>query len=358
MKIHFSGEVEELQTAIDYLAKKHGFSFENGGIEIVIKKQNNGGYIILKKEQSWQITYGIIPDFCRAMCILIDGIKSGKKELDTFVDRKIKRCGIMEDVSRNAVLRVEAAKDIIARIACMGMNTFMLYMEDVYKIRDCKYFGYMRGAYSEDELKEIDDYAQNFGVEVVACIQTLAHLSSTLRWPYAKGMRDNMDVLLVGEKKTYDFIDRMVQTISCSLRSRRIHIGMDEAWGLGDGNYKQKHGEVDKLKILEMHLEEVTKITNKYEMEPIMWCDMYFRIASKTRQYYDMDVQMPDNISDTIPENITMAYWDYYNTDINVYRAMIRKLKQMNRKTAFFGGLWTWNGVSVNYDITFRTTQT
>ncbi len=33
------------------------------------------------------------------------------------------------------------------------------------------------------------------GIEVVPCIQTLAHLKQTLRWPYGEGMKDTQDVL-------------------------------------------------------------------------------------------------------------------------------------------------------------------
>jgi hypothetical protein len=34
-----------------------------------------------------------------------------------------------------------------------------------------------------EELKEIDVYAQKCGMEVIPCIQTLAHLNQIFRWP-------------------------------------------------------------------------------------------------------------------------------------------------------------------------------
>lgn len=357
MKLLLMGDIFEVNSCVSHLQDKMDINITEDGIKVLVSKKGSGGLQVKKDNNGYSIAYGIIPDFCRALCILIDKIKNEDGDFEINEDRKIERCGIMADVSRNAVLKVSAVKDIISRIARMGMNTFMLYMEDVYKIEGYEYFGYMRGAYSQDELKEIDAYAKDFGIEVVASIQTLAHLTSTLRWPYANGMKDTADVLLVGEQKTYEFIDKMIGAISGGLSSSRIHIGMDEAWGLGTGVYKRKHGDVDRFKIMENHLNKVVEIANKYGKEPIMWSDMFFRIGSKTGMYYDTEAEMPENISELIPKGITMAYWDYYNSDINVYNSMIKNHQKMGRNIAFFGGIWTWNGMAINYDKTFRTTQ-
>jgi hypothetical protein len=61
----------------------------------------------------------------------------------------------MFDVSRNAVLSVKTIKQILRKMAFMGLNTVMLYTEDTYQVEGYPYFGYMRGAYTQDELKEI-----------------------------------------------------------------------------------------------------------------------------------------------------------------------------------------------------------
>ena len=84
----------------------------------------------------------------------------------------------MADCSRNAVLNVASAKQMIEVLALMGYSTFELYMEDTYQIEGQPYFGYFRGAYSAEELQEIEAYAQQFDMTFVPCIQTLAHLSA------------------------------------------------------------------------------------------------------------------------------------------------------------------------------------
>ena len=79
-------------------------------------------------------------------------------------------------------VKKEAVFRLLDRTAALGMNLFMLYTEDLYTLEDYPYFGYLRGRYTSEELRAIDDYAMELGVEVVPCIQTLAHLGSFLQW--------------------------------------------------------------------------------------------------------------------------------------------------------------------------------
>lgn len=83
----------------------------------------------------------------------------------------------------------------------------MLYTEDTYELKDYPYFGYMRGRFTEKELNECEQYAELFGIEIVPCIQTLAHLNAVLKWPAFWEYRDINDILLAGEEnlRTYRF---------------------------------------------------------------------------------------------------------------------------------------------------------
>lgn len=89
----------------------------------------------------------------------------------------------MLDCSRNAVFTVEKVKSVIRTLAKMGMNVLMLYTEDTYEVPGEPYFGSYRGRYTKAEIQEMDAYASMFGIELVPCIQTLAHLHNALKWP-------------------------------------------------------------------------------------------------------------------------------------------------------------------------------
>ena len=164
----------------------------------------------------------------------------------------------------------------------MGYNTVQLYTEDTYEADGEPYFGYLRGRYSKAELKELDAYARGIGIELVPCIQTLAHLGGITRWAEYGGITDIGDILLAGEERTYELIEHMFRTCAECFTSRRINIGMDEAHMLGLGAYLDKHGYKDRFSILSEHLRRVCEIADKYGFKPMMWSDMFFRLASIT----------------------------------------------------------------------------
>ena len=64
------------------------------------------------------------------------------------------------------------------------------------------------------------------GVELIPCIQTLAHLSTALKWGYADKIKDNKDVLLIGETETYDFYDGSFY-VWCNTREVAIEVSFD-----------------------------------------------------------------------------------------------------------------------------------
>ena len=111
----------------------------------------------------------------------------------------------MADDSRNSVMTVKSTKQLIRYLALAGYDSLMLYTEDTFDLPGYPYFGHMRGRYTEAELKEIDDYADLFGIEVIPCIQTLAHLSTALRWPDFDGFKDTEHILMVGDERTYAY---------------------------------------------------------------------------------------------------------------------------------------------------------
>ena len=156
--------------------------------------------------------------------------------------RHIASCGMMLDMSRGGVMTVEAVQQLIDAHAALGLNLMMLYTEDTYTVPEAPYLGYLRGRYTEAELRALDDYAASSGVELVPCIQTLGHLEQFLQWEVNREIRDNASVLMADEPKTYEWIRSALTAIRRCFRSRRIHIGMDEAHGVGLGRYYQIHG--------------------------------------------------------------------------------------------------------------------
>lgn len=82
--------------------------------------------------------------------------------------------GLMLDCSRNAVMTISMIKKFIDIMKKMGYTSLQLYTEDTYEVEKEPMFGYLRGKYTKDELKEIDAYAKSRSVELIPCVQVRA----------------------------------------------------------------------------------------------------------------------------------------------------------------------------------------
>lgn len=289
----------------------------------------------------------------RGVFLLSRAVKENRKELNTRQERHFASCGAMLDLSRNAVMTVEGVKRWIDHQAAIGLNLLMLYTEDTYTIPEYPYFGYLRGRYTGAELKSIDAYATERGVELIPCVQTLGHMRQFLQWPASWTLRDQPDILLIDSEETYQFLDAMLASLSACFSSRRIHIGMDEAHGVGLGRYLLEHGYTDRFELLTRHLNRVVELCKKYGFQPMMWSDMFFRLGSRTNEYYDLDNHIPDQVIASLPD-VEQVYWDYYHTEEKVYDRMMAEHSRMGR-TVFAGGVWTWSGFLPDREKTIRT---
>ena len=302
---------------------------------------------------SAQITAEDMAALHRGVFLLSRAVREKQQELNLSQTRHFAHCGAMLDLSRNAVMTVEGVKRWIDHQAALGLNLLMLYTEDTYTIPEYPYFGYLRGRYSQAELKAIDEYAAQHGVEMIPCIQTLGHLRQFLQWPSSWPLRDQPDILLIDDEKTYQFLDAALASLASCFRSRRIHIGMDEAHGVGLGRYLLQHGYTDRFELLTRHLSRVVELCGKYGFRPMMWSDMFFRLGSATNDYYDLENHIPDSVIASLPP-VEQAYWDYYHTDEIFYDRMLEEHSRMGT-AVFAGGVWTWSGFLPNRE---KTTQT
>ncbi len=266
-----------------------------------------------------------------------------------------KRFGIMLDMSRNGVMSLEGLKTFVDRIAPMGYNTILLYIEDTYEIPGEPYFGHQRGRYSQDEIRQIVAYCEKKGVEVIPCIQTLAHLNCMFKWMCYKKINDTKDILLAENEESYALIRKMLQSVKDTFKTNQVHIGMDEAHLLGLGKYLDQNGYRDRFQILSRHLQVVCDMAKEMGLEPNIWSDMFFRLGQG--QYYSDKPYLPMDQIGTLPENVSLTYWDYYTTRKKRLAAMIRAHKKFDRPIWFAGGVWTWKGFAPDNRYSVRATR-
>ena len=338
---------EEITRALAELSGKFGFECGEGGLPVKIElggsnlfAEMKDGTLLLRAPKKVQIFYAL---------------KEVSDEEEIGEGYSLKRTPAFEnltymlDCSRNAVPLMDTVYELIRHLAVLGYDSLGLYMEDTFKLDNHPYFGYLRTPFSHDELRAADEYSKLFGIELVPYIQTLAHFNSLIRHYACDYLFDVNDILLVGEDKTYEFIEDIIATCASCFTSRHINIGMDEAYMLGRGRYMDKNGAKSRFEIMSQHLARVNEICKKYNFEPAMWSDMFFSLTL-SGQYAQ---GLPPEVLASVPENIELVYWDYYHTNEEHYSEMLDKHLEFKNKIGFASGAWKWLGYTPDNRYSF-----
>ena len=347
MKFSFSVDASLLE-GIKRLAPVLGFETGDDGISVSAEQGERAG--IAKHGASATVYYRHKAEFFRELALLCE--HADENDAEIFEDTAFRELSVMVDTARFGVTSVEGLQRLCDRLVLMGYSALLLYIEDNVKIEGYPYFGYMRGSYTEDELKAIDDYAYTYGIEVIGCIECYGHMERYLWWGDVS-VRDTEKVLLARSEATFKLLDTLIGTFAKALRSRRIHVGMDEAWDMGRGRFLDIHGYVPHEIILKEYMERLSEIVASHGLHPMMWSDMYFRLndASGKHLYYGSDIKDDSAVAAQIPEDMTLVYW-HYGELFGCDDEMLSHHCAFGRPVIFAGGSWSWCGHFPENDYT------
>ena len=298
-----------VENLLNEIKKETGFIFPKN---TEFRKCESGFYICVKSGAVC-VEYSNLRDLARANLIVKANGVGGDYEIKEYSG--FRDICLMIDCSRNAVKNIETVKKLIRIISAVGYTLLMLYTEDTYEVDNEPLFGYLRGRYTKSEMKELDAYALSLGIEIIPCIQTLAHLNQLKRYQYSHfKCFDCSDILLVGDSRTYELLENIFKSLRECYTTDKIHIGMDEAWLLGRGKYLDKNGYKEPFKIILEHLNKVCEIAKKYKFKPIMWSDMFWRIAYSDKNCINENgkVVIPERVLSQIPKEVILCHWDYH----------------------------------------------
>jgi len=279
--------------------------------------------------------------FFRELGVFVENARRSDT-FEVFEDGFFKTVGYMFNAT-NASPTVATLKSQIDYLALMGYNLLMLYTEDTIELERHPYFGYMQGKYSREELRALDDYAYEYGIEMIPCLECYGHMQKYLYWSEeSAAIKDTDTVLLARSEETFAFVEELIAKAASCFRSKRIHIGMDEAWNMGRGKFLDKNGYVEPFEIFREYMQRLVKITDKYGLVPMMWSDMYMRIASESSWPYDEKIVITDELRESVPEGVDLVFW-HYGEEPYCDEFMLEKHNQLRRNVIMATGLWDWS---------------
>jgi hypothetical protein len=240
--------------------------------------------------------------------------------------------GVMLDVSRCRVPTLGTLKALLAQLADWKINHVELYLEHTFAYAGHDEVWRAASAYTAEELRDLDDFAESVGIELTGQQNCLGHMERWLQheryrplaispdgfttpWGEFRGPStadpDNPETLALAR----DLFGQLLP----NLRSRRAHVGLDEPWELSS---ERSGSWITYLKALRAAPELA-------EHHMLVWDDVL--------------VHNPELLSE-IPADVTICDWGYEAAQPFDERAA--ELKAMGLPFWLCPGTSTWTTVA------------
>jgi hexosaminidase len=207
--------------------------------------------------------------------------------------------GVMIDISRDKVPTTDSLKALIDRLASLKVNQVQLYSEHTFAYRN---HGVVHGDASPldaGEIKELDAYCRARHVELVPNQNCLGHMNRWLAHQEYRHLAIEPDgftdpygitrapmTLEPTNAGSLALVRELLDELLPLFTSRRVHVGLDEAWEL-------PHSRMDDFLAWVRTLRALPELDGR---EMLMWGDM---ITGRS----DLVAQLPDGV--------TVCEWGY-----------------------------------------------
>ncbi|EOD79878.1 glycoside hydrolase, family 20 [Grimontia indica] len=217
---------------------------------------------------------------------------------------------VLLDISRDRVPTMETLKRLIDYFSALRFNQFQLYTEHTFAYQKHETVWRNYSPMTEEEIREIDAYCHQQGIELVANQATFGHMEKWLCHPeyqhlaeQTSGFLDQRGDFRAGafglnpiSEQTAEFVDGLLSELTPNFSSDILNINFDETMDLGIGASKSACEIFGKGKVFLNYLNKVLEIANSKGKQCQIFSDMLFRYP---------------NLIDQLPENLTLLNWGY-----------------------------------------------
>lgn len=240
-----------------------------------------------------------------------------------------------DDISRGPIPNMDFLKEEIKRLSQYKLNALTLYTENVYKYKSHPDLAPQEGI-SEDELKQLVEYAKQYHVDIIGNQQSFGHMDKVLSIPAYQSLAETPGVLSPAVEGTYTLLQDWYADIVPVYTSPYFLINCDEVSGLGTGPAKSMLATQSKAEIYAGHINKVYELLKPYGKRVMMWGDVA--------------LHSPE-ILDRLPKDIIMVPWDY--AALPSYRAEIDPIKAAGFPFFVAPGVSNWGRIWPDMETAF-----
>lgn len=308
---------------IELFIEKCRSSFPEGLYPKIIAEKNyfQQGYILVSKGTELYLEASSPQGIFYGIQTLIQLLNSSQDKLSLnelriidFPALQIR--GVSDDISRGQAATIENLKKFIRELSHYKINQYYLvYMQDMFKFTNHPEIGKGRGAYSQEDIIELQNFAKSYFIEIIPIFQTIGYWDNILHHPdyWKYGEFPGSNSLNIANEEIYDLLDGMIGELSKAFKSEYFHIGADESWDVGKLASKSFIENKSIGKAYLTHYKRVYDIVKKHGYKKVI---IYHDIIYKYKE-----------VLEGLPKDIIIMYWKY-NTKQK--HPILNKLKKYN----------------------------
>jgi hypothetical protein len=201
------------------------------------------------------------------------------------------RRGVMLDVSRGRVPKLETLLDLAEKLADFKINELQLYTEHTFAYRQYKTVWQSWGALTAREIQVLDARCRELGIDLVPNQNSFGHLRyfladprlkklGELSEPYEADTKDFLrrpTTLAPNHPGTLPFLCGLYDELLPNFSSRFFNVGCDETWDLGKGQSKKLCAQKGKGSVYFGFLKKIHREVSARGKTMMFWGDIILK---------------------------------------------------------------------------------
>src|ERR1043166_8523890 len=290
------------------------------------------GYELVISSSCIEIRFREIPGKLAALATLRQLIREYGRRLPCLVIRDwpdFSRRGVMLDISRGRVPKLETLLQLVEHLADFKINEFQLYIEHTFAYRNYQPVWRGWGALTGGEIRKLDARCRELGIDLVPNQNSFGHLRCWLEYPPLRKLAEVSapyegptgdflrfpTTLAPNHPDTVKFIRELYDELLPNFSSRFFNVGCDETWDLGRGQSKKLCKRIGKGRVYLDFLKKILREVSARGRAMMFWGDIilkYPKLISELEKFSRTDLPAgPKVAQQRRPTNLIALNWGY-----------------------------------------------
>ncbi|MGI8644267.1 MAG: beta-N-acetylhexosaminidase [Thermomicrobiales bacterium] len=210
--------------------------------------------------------------------------------------------GLMQDVSRMKVARLETLEKMVKKLANYKYNHFQLHTEHTFDFPRHPEIGANASPITPAEIVHLDRVCREHHIELVPNLQSLGHQRTMLSKPkYAHLAETPWNwSLATSREESFELLDELYGDLLPAFSSKWFNVNADEPWDYGRGQSAAMTERDGIGNVFLYHIERLQELAAKHGRKIMIWADV---------------LKYHPELADSLPEDILLLDWWYEPKD-------------------------------------------